>query len=142
MAEQSKPIATDCYARFYPALLVGSLVLTAFPLYHANIDDYGNLYYLAVKDDALAAQGLVLLFAFAAVLAAATVLPRNKVLPIVSAVLAAILAVMVGVVGPNAYNTPPTLTGTAGMAVFLGILTALLNAGHAVHLFIAARRRD
>lgn len=144
MAEQDDTIARagSRYARFYPAALAAVLVLTAFPLYEVHTDDYGNIYHLAVGGDELSQLGLMLLFPFLIVLACSAVAPHRTGLPVAGAVFSLILVLMVGFAGPSAYSTPPDLTGTGGMAVFVGVLLLAVTVAHAVHVGVLTHRAN
>lgn len=109
MVDQNDPIARvgGQYARFYPPLAISYLVLTAFPLYYVKSTDYGNIYHLAAHGDGLSVLGILLLFSYLAVLTGAAFVPAGKGLPIASAILGAILVLMLAFVGPSAYSTPP-----------------------------------
>lgn len=137
------------YSLFYPPIAVVVFVLAFLPLYQDVIVDHGDrntttrhfgtVFNMAgTPAGAPAILGILLLFGLVVILVASTFRGTSAVLPGVTAVLAALIALLL-LTKPATGDPAPGITdpGTAGVALL--ICTAVLTCVHAIH--IAASRR-
>jgi hypothetical protein len=152
-AEAAEAVArrvSTAYAPFYAAFAVVSLVLALLPPFE-NVS-YGDprspstvtfdtLLDMAERDGGGPALfGLLLLALLVALLVTAAFRVRSAVLPVWSAGLAVLLALML-VARPGTGTRTPDLTGAGQAALAVLFAIGTLAAAHAIHLTVARRRR-